>query len=85
MATNLKIEFIGQPVEIIKSRNRQLVGLSGKIVDETKQSFKILINKRTFREFKLVFKKDAGFIINGKVIDGNKILKRPEERIKLKE
>ncbi len=85
MTTNLKIEFIGQPVEIVKSRNRQLVGLSGKIVDETKQSFKILVNKRTFREFKLVFKKDAAFIINGKTIDGNKILKRPEERIKLKE
>lgn len=84
MIKTLKDEFIGCPVEIVRSRNKQLIGLSGKIVDETQQSFKVLVNKRTFREFKIILKRDAAFMIDGKLVDGNKILKRPEERIKTK-
>ena len=76
--------FIGEQVEILGSNNRQLVGLTGKIVDETRDSFKVLVNKRNFKEFKMIFKKGNTFKIGGLTVQGIKIAKRPEDRIKLK-
>jgi ribonuclease P protein subunit POP4 len=84
MIKSIRDEFIGEQVEIIKSSNRQLLGLTGKIVDETRDSLKILVNKTNFREFKMVFKKGNVFRIGNLTVDGNKIGKRPEDRIKLK-
>jgi len=62
-----------------------LLGLKGKIVDETKNSFKMLVNKRNFREFKVIMKQGNTFMIGKKLFDGNKIMKRPEDRIKLRD
>lgn len=85
MSTSIRDEFIGKEVEIVRSRNKQLLGLKGKIVDETKNSFKMLVNKRNFREFKIILKSGNTFMIGKKIIDGSKIMKRPEDRIKLRE
>jgi ribonuclease P protein subunit POP4 len=85
MNTTIRDEFIGKEAEIVRTRNKQLLGLKGKIVDETKNSFKLLVNRRNFRELKMILKKDNTFIIGKKMFEGNKIMKRPEERIKLKD
>ena len=84
MIKSIRDEFIGEQVEIVSSNNRQLLGLTGKIVDETRDSFKVLVNKRNFKEFKMIFKKGTTFKIGGMTIQGSKIAKKPEERIKLK-
>lgn len=85
MSVSIKDEFIGKEAEIVRSRNKQLLGLKGKIVDETRNSFKMLVNKRNFREFKIILKTGNTFMIGKKLFDGAKIMKRPEDRIKLKE
>jgi len=84
MIKSVRDEFVGEQVEIVSSNNRQLLGLTGKIVDETRDSFKVLVNKRNFKEFKVIFKKGNTFKIGGLVVQGIKIAKRPEDRIKLK-
>jgi RNase P/RNase MRP subunit p29 len=84
MIKSIRDEFIGEQVEIVSSNNRQFLGLTGKIVDETRDSFKILVNKRNFKEFKMIFKKGNTFKIGGLIVQGIKIAKRPEDRIKLK-
>jgi RNase P/RNase MRP subunit p29 len=84
MIKSIRDEFIGEQVEITASNNRQLMGLTGKIVDETRDSFKVLVNKRNFKEFKMIFKKGNVFKIGGFTVPGIKIAKRPEDRIKLK-
>ncbi|MGV8150998.1 MAG: ribonuclease P component 1 family protein [Candidatus Woesearchaeota archaeon] len=85
MTTTIRDEFIGKEAEIVRSRNKQLLGLKGKIVDETRNSFKMLVNKRNFREFKMVLKSGNTFMIGRKVFEGSKIMKRPEDRIKLRD
>lgn len=84
MIKSIRDEFVGEQVEILGSNNRQLVGLTGKIVDESRDSFKVLVNKRNFKEFKMIFKKGSTFKIGGFIVQGIKIAKKPEDRIKLK-
>jgi ribonuclease P protein subunit POP4 len=73
-------EFIGQNIEIIKSSNKSLTKMKGTIVDETKNTFRVMSNNK----IKSVLKQSSVFKINNTIIDGNEILKRPEDRIKLK-
>ena len=79
----LRHEIIGLRCEIIKSGNRDHVGLKGKIINETMKTV-VIKNK----EKKIIPKKDTVFRIhlnNQKVdIDGNYIIARPEDRIKKK-
>jgi ribonuclease P protein subunit POP4 len=84
MTDTIRDEFIGKNFEIVRSTNKQLQGLQGKIVDETRDSFKVLINKKNFKEFKMIFKNGNTFKIGSLTVDGSKIMKRPEDRIKLK-
>jgi ribonuclease P protein subunit POP4 len=84
MIKSIRDEFIGEQVEIIRSNNRQLMGITGKIVDETRDTFKVLVNKRNFKEFKMILKKGNTFKIGGFTVQGIKIIKKPEDRIKLK-
>lgn len=74
-------EFIGMHVEITNSTNKQVVGLNGRIIDETKSMFTINTKKGT----KLIAKSnnDWKFSIYNKnvVVDGSKITKRPFDRI----
>ncbi len=80
-----RVEFIGLRVEIIEAKNPSLVGLKGKIIDETKNTItietkdketkKIIKNQVTFKT-KI---KEKTFIIKGEVLQG-----RPEDRLKKK-
>jgi len=75
----LRGEFIGKQVEIVESKNKNLIGIKGKIVDETKNMFEI----ETPEGVKKVQKKICKFkFINEKiVVDGEIINCRPEDRL----
>jgi len=74
-------EFIGLDTEVTQSSNPQVIGLNGRIVDETKSMFKINTEKgiKSIAKSKNSWK----FSIENKdiVIDGSKIVKRPFDRI----
>ncbi len=78
----LKEEMIGSSIEIVESNNQTLIGIKGKIIDETKETFTI----KTKEKNKKVMKKKITFIIEKKgkkiKINGDKICFRPEDRIK---
>ena len=75
-------EFIGLYAEIINSSNKSLIGLKGKITDETKNTFTFEINGKE----KKIMKNQVMLKIslNGKFIeiDGKDLVGRPEDRIK---
>ena len=71
----LRSEFIGKKAKI-KNQNQTFNGL---IVDETKNTITI----KTKDEQKKIIKSSSIIEIDGIVIDGKKISKKPEERIKL--
>ena len=74
-------EFIGKEVKVVQGRNKNLEGIQGRIIDETKNAFRIMTNKK---EEKTVLKQDAVFMINNQKVKGEDILFRAEERVKLK-
>ncbi|MCK4429138.1 MAG: ribonuclease P protein subunit [Candidatus Aenigmarchaeota archaeon] len=83
----LRGEFIGLKIEIIESRNKDLTGIKGKIVDETKSMFEIETKKyarhSSKREIKKAQKKVCKFkfLKEKLVVDGLIIDFRPEDRI----
>ncbi|MFQ5476211.1 MAG: ribonuclease P protein component 1 [Nitrosopumilus sp.] len=74
-------ELIGLHTEITQSSNPQIIGLNGRIVDETKSMFKINTENGT----KSIAKSENSWKFsiedNDIVIDGSKITKRPFDRI----
>ncbi len=74
-------EFIGLHTEITQSSNPQIIGLNGRIIDETKSMFTINTMNGTKSIAKA--KNSWKFSIENKdiVIDGSKIAKRPFDRI----
>ncbi len=70
-------DIIGEEVRIIKSNDPNLLGLRGKVVNETKNMLVI----RNAKEIK-VPKEIVHLIIRGKVYDMSKIRFRPEDKIK---
>lgn len=78
----LKKEFIGETIKVIDSLNKSEIGICGEIIDETKQTFKILSENKV----RTILKRNIVFILvlEGKkyMIRGKEIIKKPEERIK---
>ena len=74
-------EFIGLHTEITQSTNPQVIGLNGRIINETKSMFTI----NTEKGIKSIAKNTNSwkFSIENKdvIIDGSKIAKRPFDRI----
>ena len=78
-------ELIGLDVQVCESSNKANVCIGGKIVDETKNMIVIKVGDMT----KKIPKKDNTFIFfipNGQrvKVKGEKLIARPEDRIKLK-
>lgn len=77
-------EFIGLKVSVAESTNKDNVGISGVVVDETK----CMLTVKTKKGLKKFAKKTSKFMfrVGGKKIkvDGRKIEKTPENRIKIK-
>jgi len=76
-------EFIGLNAKVVKSNNPSYVGISGQVINETRNTFVI----RQKNEDKVVVKEAAVFqftLPNGTVveIEGKVILGRPEDRVK---
>lgn len=74
-----KFEFIGSDIEIIESKNRSLIGLKGRIVDETKNMFILDTGKKLIKS-QSIFKMKIGK--KTVQIDGSVLVGRPEDRIK---
>ena len=74
-------EFIGLHPEITQSTNPQVIGLNGRIMDETKSMFKI----NTENGMKSITKSTNSwkFSVQNKdvIVEGSKITKRPFDRI----
>ena len=78
-------EFIGMNTEIVQSTNPQVIGLNGRINDETKSMFTISTSKGV----KSIPKAQSHwkFTLENKgtvIVDGTKITKRPFDRIGVK-
>lgn len=73
-------ELIGEEVMIIAATNPSLVGVTGKVVDETKATLRVLQDGmfKTILKNAIVLK----LLRTGKIIDGKTLLKRPEDRLK---
>lgn len=76
-------EFLGLELTVVKSFNYSNVGITGKVVNETRNTFTILQNG----EQKVLVKDTSvfGFKMTDETvveIDGKAIMGRPEDRIK---
>ena len=76
MENILKKELIGKFVEVLDSTNKSNIGIKGTVTDETKYTLKI--NNKT------LFKKNMILKLKNLKIKGEKLLGRPEDRIKVK-
>ena len=76
-------EFIGVEGKIAKSRHSGYVGISGEVINETKNTFTILHAGKTKSVIKdsvvFHFKFSDGTIVE---IDGRLLVGRPEDRLK---
>lgn len=74
--------LIGFKTKVVNSSIKEMVGLKGKIIDETKNTIKIETKEK---EIVLLKKPNRFLIFAGKKrieIDGEKIMFRPEEKAK---
>ncbi len=78
----LRGEFIGRKVEIVDSKNKNLVGIKGRIVDETKNMFEIEWKEKTKKVQKKICR--FKFLPEKIIVDGKIINYRPEDRISRK-
>lgn len=80
----LRVELIGKNIEIVESKNKSLLGLKGRIIDETKNAFIIMSNGKR----KMVLKSHMKMIVKWQdkriLVDGKMLAKRPEDRINTK-
>jgi ribonuclease P protein subunit POP4 len=76
-------EFIGTETKVAKSKHAGYIGLSGKIIDETRNTFTILHEGKRKKVVKnsavFHFKFPDGTVVE---IDGKLLLGRPEDRLK---
>lgn len=82
-------EFIGLEVEVVNAPNPSLIGLEGRVIDETLNTLRIMNEKG----IKIIPKKDIVFKfkvgnresgnINNLIVRGNDILHRPWDRLKI--
>ncbi len=86
MQTTSKVvqhELLGLEVEVVESTNADVVGIKGKVIDETRNTLTILCDDKQ----KVVIKETAvfEFVMPDAVvieIDGKLLMGRPEDRIK---
>ncbi len=74
-------ELIGEEIEVVDSKNKSNIGIRGKIIDETKETLKVhqgngkvVVLMKNIITFKL--------LNTGKIISGEQITRRPEDRLK---
>lgn len=79
----VRSEFIGTEAKVSRSSHHDCIGASGKVIDETRNTFTILNNenKRAIVKESAIFhfKYPDGTIVE---IDGKLLVGRPEDRLK---
>lgn len=79
----IRREFIGVDAKIARSRHQDYVGMSGKIIDETRNTFVVLEKgekKRIIKDSAVFhFKFSDGMVVE---IDGRLLVGQPEQRVK---
>jgi len=79
----LQHEFIGLEVKVAKSTNPDCVGIKGRVIDETRNTFVLMkdgVERRIIKETSVFhFTYPDGTIVE---IDGKLLVGRPEDRIK---
>lgn len=83
--TILKNEFIGLNAKVVNSSNPNVVGIEGKVINETRNTFVITHGNKN----KIIAKNTTVFhftLSNGTTVEinGKTIVGRPEDRIKKK-
>ena len=75
----LKGELIGKTVEVVEPTNKNLIGVKGKIVDETKNLLELENGKKLVKE-QITIKMTIG---NETItLEGKHLVGRPEDRVK---
>jgi len=77
------LEYIGLNVKVTKSPSKTRIGISGKVIDETKNTF--MIENSEGRVLKIPKQSTVFMFKKGNEkfeVDGNKIVYRPEDRTK---
>lgn len=75
----MKIQLIGKKAKIDSASNKNLVGIEGIIIDETKN---MIMLKTKNKENKRIIKKQIVLNLQGKKIKGKQLIGLPEERLK---
>ncbi|MCD6590423.1 MAG: ribonuclease P protein component 1 [Candidatus Aenigmarchaeota archaeon] len=78
-------ELIGLEAKIIDSRNKKNIGISGKVIDETRNT--LVIEKPNGRIVKLIKEENIFLFKIDKLwvkVEGKLLVARPEDRIKKK-
>jgi len=74
-------ELIGLEAAVVKSNNVQIIGISGRIIDETRS----MLFLNTINGIKKIPKENVewnfSFDKNESVVNGNLLTKRPQERL----
>jgi RNase P/RNase MRP subunit p29 len=78
LADNAKENFIGKELKVISAANGTCNNIQGIIVDEKKNAFIVSVDGCQ----KTLLKQGNTFAIGQTIVDGNTIVKCPEERIK---
>ncbi|MBW2996901.1 ribonuclease P protein subunit [Candidatus Woesearchaeota archaeon] len=65
-------------LQVIRAKNKSLEGLSGQVIDETRNTMTVMTEKGK----KKLIKNQIIIKINNKTIDGKKLAGRIEERLK---
>ncbi len=73
----LRREIIGETIKVVSSTNKDLVGIKGKVIDETRNMFIIKSKK-----MKKILKNQVVIELKGMQIDGNLLIGKAEDRLK---
>ena len=73
-----RIAIIGETLEVLDSDNPALKGIRGQVLDETRNTIKILTEKGT----KTMIKEQVTIKINDRTIEGKELVGRIHERLK---
>ena len=81
LSTQCEFDLIGQEVTISESKNKEIIGINGKIIMETKNM--IVMNTKNGK--RSIPKNICQLSNNGQVIqtDSTKLNKRPHERLEI--
>lgn len=75
----LRVELIGCQVEVIKASNSSLVGMKGKVVDETRNMIELDDNRKLVKDQVML---KVNFNSDHYVVDGKLLVGKPEDRLK---